>query len=262
MKKIYSNILIIFIISLFLEVIVFNITSYRLLFGNYEKRTYNGLKIENYSDDNQKVFFRIDNINTKVGTIKLLIENAEEEFEYKIYYTDNASSEFLGLNSKMYVPNDNKTSYIPVYLSGETKSLLISLDSKIYDLGNLNGIVINEKIPFEFNIIRFIIIFGIGVLIYFMKNSKFFKESYSEKNFYQEIALLCVLAVFFSLLSFVNIYSSSEKSLGDSIIDNISTDGSIYNKDFVEAIKHHQLYLLEEPSSNLLELQYPYDKLN
>lgn len=259
MKKIYSNILIIFIISLFLEVIVFNITSYRLLFGNYEKRTYNGLKIENYSDDNQKVFLRVDNINTKVGTIKLLIENAEEEFEYKIYYTDNASSEFLGLNSKMYVPNDNKTSYIPVYLSGETKSLLISLDSKIYDLGNLNGIVINEKIPFEFNIIRFIIIFGIGVLIYFMKNSSFFKESYSEKNFYQEIALLCVFAVFFALLSFVNIYSSSEKSLGDSIIDNISTEGSIYNKDFVEAIKHHQLYLLEEPSSNLLELQDPYD---
>ena len=40
MKKFFSKLLIILICALFLEVIVFNITSYRTFWGKYEKKYY------------------------------------------------------------------------------------------------------------------------------------------------------------------------------------------------------------------------------
>ena len=40
MKREYYKFLKLFIIAVFLEVIVFNITSYRILFGNYNEKTF------------------------------------------------------------------------------------------------------------------------------------------------------------------------------------------------------------------------------
>lgn len=259
MKKEYSKFILILIISLFLEVIVFNITSYRTLFEKYEKRTYNGLEFLYYSEDNEKAFVKVNNINTKVGTIKLILKNETELTEYKIYYSDDTTDEFLGLNSKFYIPNDEKTQYIPVYLSGDTKAIIISIDKQAYDNGNFEGIIINEKIPFEFNFIRFIVVLGVGFLIYFIKNSKVFKEQYSVKSFKQEAILLGIIAIFFILLSIINTYSSSEGNYGNGWLANITTEGTVYNKDFVEALKNGSFYLLDEPSEEFLNLENPYD---
>ena len=47
MKKEYLKIILIFILAVLLEVIVFNITSYSTLLGNYEIKTYTEEHIEN-----------------------------------------------------------------------------------------------------------------------------------------------------------------------------------------------------------------------
>lgn len=258
MKK-YTKYLIILIIALFLEVIVFNITSYRILFGNYEKKNYNELEFQYYSEDNTKAFVKVNNINTEVGTIKLIFKNENEVRKYKIYYADDTTDEFLGLNSKFYIPNEEKSQYMPLYLSGDVKAILIEIDKQTYDNGNLEGVIINEKIPFEFNLIRFTIFLVIEYLIYFIKYSNIFKEQYSIKSFKQEIILLVVLAIFFALLSIINTYSSSEDNYGEGWLASITTEGSIYNKDFVEAIKNKKLYLLDEPTQEFLSLDNPYD---
>lgn len=258
MKK-YTKFLKIFIIALFLEVIVFNITSYRILFGNYEKRNYNEEEFEYYSDDNEKAFVKINNINTKVGTIKINLKDIDKVTEYKIFYSDKTSDEFLGLNSKFYISNNEKSHYVPVYLSGDTKAIMISLDKFIYDEGKLEEIVINEKIPFEFNITRFFIVLLILFLIYFIKNGENFQSKYSDNNFKQEMILLLVLAVFLILVSMINTYSSSEENYGTGLLSMISTEGTIYNKDFVEVVKSGKFYISDEPSQKVLDLKNPYD---
>ena len=70
MKKHLSKILINLIITLFLEVIVFNITSYRVLLGNFEKRTYTEFELEQYDDS--RAILKIDNINTILNFIKCM----------------------------------------------------------------------------------------------------------------------------------------------------------------------------------------------
>ena len=46
---------------------------------------------------------------------------------------------------------------MPLYLSGNVKGIMISVDKHIYESEQISEVVLNEKIPFEFNIVRFII---------------------------------------------------------------------------------------------------------
>ena len=190
MKENYSKFLKILIVALFLEVIVFNITSYRTFFGKFEKKSYESQEITYYSEDDNKVFLELENINLKTATIKLELKDIEDVSEYKVFFSDDTSKEYQGLNSKRYIQNYEKSKYMPLYLSGNTKSLLISIDKPIYDDGKLQRVIINEKIPFEFNFIRFFVIFFIFSLLYFMKNSKILNEEYSNKNLNQEFIFL------------------------------------------------------------------------
>lgn len=249
MKENYSKFLKILIVALFLEVIVFNITSYRAFFGKFEKKSYESQEITYYSEDDNKVFLELENINLKTATIKLELKDIEDVSEYKVFFSDDTSKEYQGLNSKRYIQNYEKSKYMPLYLSGNTKSLLISIDKPIYDDGKLQRVIINEKIPFEFNFIRFFVIFFIFSLLYFMKNSKILNEEYSNKNLNQEFILLGVLAIFFVLLSWINNYSQNPG------------EGTVYNKDFVEAITNGSFSLLKDPSEKFLELENPYDAL-
>lgn len=262
MKK-YSKILTIFVISLFLEVIVFNITSYRLLFGKYEKQEFTNLEFSGYNDENTKAYLKIDNLNKKVGTIKLELKNFEEDevTEYRIYYSDETSDEYNSLNSKFYINDYEKSKYVPVYLSGETKGIILEIDKKIYDNGNFDKLILNDKIPFKISLIRFSSILIILLFVYSIKNFQLFKENYSQKNFKQEMVLLSILLVFFIILSGINSYSSEEKSEGTNWTSFLNTEGGIYNKDFVNAIKSGKFYILERPNSNVLELENPYDNL-
>ncbi len=260
MKK-YSKILIILIIALFLEVIVFNITSYRLLFGKYEEKTFVNPEFVNYR--NEKAILKIKNLNQKIGTVKLELKNFDETTEYQVSYSDETSDDFRSVNSKFYVQNYEKSKYVPLYLSGNTKEIMISVDKSIYDENKIDKVIINSKIPFEFNIVRFISVFLFMLFIYSAKNEKLFSEPYSKKNFKHEIILLAILLIFMILLSEINSYSTEEYDLeGDtSFAKFLNTEGGIYNKDFVESVKEGKFYLLNGPDEKLLNLENPYDNI-
>lgn len=248
MKRNYSKILINLIIALFLEVIVFNITSYRVLLGNFEKREFTQFESIQYQDS--KAILKIDNIDTELATVKVNFnEDVEDVREYKIYFSDETSSRYRGLNSKNYVPENEKSKYIPLYLSGKVNGLEIAIDKDIYENNNLDSIVINEKIPFEFNIIRFAIILLILITRYFLKYEKNINAEYSPKNLTQELALLFVIAIFFVISMFIN-QNSIEPD-----------DYKVYNEKFVRSVYNGSFALDEKPSQELMNLENPYDDL-
>ena len=257
MKKEYFRILLIFIIALFLEVIVFNITSYRTLIGHYDIKTYT--ETEFLNSDNGRSYLKINNINTEVATLKLEFKKYKTISDYRIFYSDETSKEFFGLSSKTYIEDNEKSQYIPLYLSGKTNSLIIELEEDVYEAGALEKVVLNEKIPFEFNIIRFFIVLGILLFVYALKNSNVFKEEYSKKSLKQEYILLGIIAVFFVILSLINTYSTSEENDNEESIWGFTTTTGMYNKEFVDSIKEGKFYLNFEPSEKFLELENPYD---
>lgn len=245
--SILKKLLLLCIIAFLIEVIVFNITSYRILFGKYEKKE---LKEFNflYNQDG-KAFIEFPDLNMKVGTVNLLFENIKDVTEYKIYFSDDTSSEYNGLNSKKYIPSYNKSKYMPLYLSGNARGLVVSIDSNIYDDENFKGIIVNDTIPFEFNFIRFIIFLGIMTSIYFLNTLNIFNEKYSYFNMKQEVILLLILAMFFGVLTFINTYSANEE------------ENKVYNELFVNALEKKQVYLIEKPSEEFMKLEDPYDDL-
>ena len=213
MNKKYSKFLVILIIALSLEVIVFNITSYCNLFGKYEKKEYefseenygaqNGYdnvevnnisNLQYYGENDEKVFIKVPKINTKTVSVKLELNNIDRVVDYQVYFADETSTEYQYLISKKYVQDYEKSKYMPLYLSGETESLLISIDKDLYENSNLNKVTINEKIPFEFNFIRFTIVLGIIIFSYFLKTGELFNKEYSNKNLKQEIVLIGIIA--------------------------------------------------------------------
>ena len=248
-----KKIILLFIIAILLEVIVFNITSYYTIFGFNNVKEYTNPELLKYDED--YAILKLNNINTKVYSLKLNLKILEDgkTLEYRVAYTDDTSSDYRYLKPKIYVQENEKTKYIPLFLSGETKSLLVIMEKDYYDKGYLNSISINETIPFEFNILRFLIIFGLLVLSYAIKNSDVFNKEYSAKDAKQEYILIAVLAIFLVMLSFINSNSSEEGR------KQLTTETGLYNVDFVNALYNGQLYLLTDPSEKLSQLDNPYD---
>ena len=253
---------IILIVALVLEVIVFNITSYCNLFGKYAKRTYNSdglakkqsnlennyngnLQLKYYGEDEERIFIQVPKINEKTVSVKLELKDIEDVVEYQVYFEDETSTEYQSLVSKKYIPSYEKSKYMPLYLSGKTESLIIVLNKDLYE--NVDKVIINENIPFEFNFIRFTLVFGILTFIYSLKNAKIFNKEYSVKDLNQEIILISIIAVLFALLAWINNFSTNV------------TEENFYSNDFVEALSKGQFHLLKEPTEKFLNLENKYD---
>ena len=112
---------------------------------------------------------------------------------------------------------------------------MVGVDRACYENGYFESITINEKIPIKFNILRFLLVFGIITLVYALKKSNSFNSTYSINNYNQETILLGVLLCFMIITSVLNTYCSEEGP------NYFTTDAGIYNKDFVDALYNKQL---------------------
>ena len=256
MKKKYSKMIFIILLAIFLEVIVFNITSYRTLLGKYEIEKYTEPK-RLYTEDGW-AYFEIENINKELASIRVDYKDSVDNAAYRIYFIDETSSEYQYLTTKEYVSDYKKSEFVPLYLSGNVERILVGIENDLYEMQELEQITVNEKIPFDFNFIRFIIVLLSLMISYAIKNTKIFNIEYSGKNLKQEIILVIVLGMFFLLTSAINNFSKYEP---DIYTYNYlrAIDRGIYNVDFVDALRQGKTYLLEEPTKEFLELENPYD---
>ena len=264
-KNILKPIIICIILAILIEVFIFNIASYRLLFGKYEKRSYNNF-IKEY-DDNIISYYSIDNINTKVGTIKLDLNGLDEENKYCnciIKYIDDTNksgeySEYLG--EKIVHQDVENSKYISTYFSGDLKKLIIGVESynPEYIINNIT-VVLNEKIPFEFNYIRFLIITIVLLFIYAFNKSSIFNERYTMKNYKQNVILSIVLCMFMFGALFINFNATEEEDSDNFLLGKITTEEGIYNKDFINALKSGQVHLNGKVSSRFANIKDPYNR--
>ena len=246
-KVLIKKYVILFLIAACLEIFLFNISSYSTLLGKHEVKICDEPEFLYYSEDGNRAFVIFDDIDIKTETVKVDIDNIEKITEYKIFYSDETTSSHIGGFVKKCIPGNEKSKFIHLNLSGITKSIIVELDSSVYNSENLKSLSVNEKIPFEFNKTRFLVVFLIISFAYFMKTSSFFKQEYSNKNFKQELVLLGILAIFLFILSYINTYSVNENEF------------EFYSKNFVDALANGSIALLEEPSDEFKNLENPYD---
>ena len=236
-------------IAILLEIVLFNILSYRNIFGKYKKLEYLSKDINfiGISSD-EKAVYEIKNINEQICSIKISLKDSENEtYNYFIGYSDETTKEYLSIPSKTYIQSVDRSKIIPMYLSGKVNGIRLYIDKQVNGNNLLDKIIINENIPIKFNYLRFFFVLFILCIFKYLKSSDFLNQNYSIKNFKQEIVLIGVLLFFMCITGYINLNCTSNDS------DNM------YNKGIVDSIINGKLYLLNDPSEKFMNLKDPYD---
>lgn len=251
------------LIILILELSIFNINSYRLMFGEFEYIKYNVEELDLKDGLEQKdgeyitskeitQNIEINNINKEIGTIKLNIDT-NRPIEYKIYYTDKTSANYRELPSKTLVNQIENSKSIPTYLSGESNKILVQLKIPENTKFNIDSIEINKNIDFKFNIVRVLLLFLGWFFLYAMRNFEEFNIPYSKKNKLQLIIIIWVTIISIWLVYWItstSLIKTEEKT------NNYITP---YMGQAVDMVLDGNVYLAQQPSKELMNLSNPYD---
>ena len=136
-KKFIKIIIVCLIISVFLEVFVFNFRFFSSL--NYKKVnlsdsiSYNKVKVKKgivTVDDMDNGYIEIKNIDKIAKNIKLDFSNisGKEYLNYRMYATDDANKNYYALPSRYLYPFIEKSKYVTLNLLGKVKNIKIMFD--------------------------------------------------------------------------------------------------------------------------------------
>ena len=261
-------------VTAFIELIVFQMPSYRILHGDYprmtlpiSKGTITSENTETETDTgNLKVTgeeassIEFTDINKKVGTIRIDVATSTEK-PHRLYVnidaTDETSSTYRDDIGKMEVVTDNTSSrYIPMLLSGKSEKLRFDFKcEQNSDLFTIEAVVLNAPIPFEVSYLRMFLIVTISTIVYAVIFSALLNREYKDNRKFCRWSsyVVTVTAVLIAV-------GMTTTKITDTFKEHFSADsGNQISEELVLAFENHQVSLLDEVSERLLELSDPYD---
>lgn len=256
MKK-FSKII---IISFLIEIFFFNIKFFISLFYNQEKDITNLVTINDVGNDKYQDRYYVsgDNpyiefeVNDKLDNIYLDIHSGKKsKIKLSIEYTDDLNKYFEKsvIDEYQYtiINNIEKSKYISNGYVGNTYKVRINIGLDLYEPFSVDKIIINKTYPFEFNIIRYILLFLLISFIRFGFKDKIFLDVYNNNK--QKIILWSIVSLFIALISYIYFNIGENKLYSD-----------IYGINYVSAIKSGKLYINENEITGVDNL-YDYSEL-
>ncbi len=172
-------------------------------------------------------------INAHIQNIRIdLTENNSDTVKLRLYLTDEANQFYYPTPEKDIYYSVEKSEYINIHTSGISKNLKIQFDNE--DDIEVKSVTINTQRPFEFSLVRVLVVIGILVLLYiFRPSSPIYNHKYSEAKNLRYNLTVAFLALECIILVFVGTMNPS--FLGFDITD----DGIVFSE---LAYKHHNQY--------------------
>jgi len=264
------------LISLFLEITLFNYTHYATLFtskhfgivyseqeqsfiSNAQEYLLNGVSVQDsFLLPNQLSSFEFKNLNTEIASIYIepvfLQGNTQK---VRIIWADEESSR---RSIQVSIIKDlNFSNYINVNPHGKVSNLTIAfLENNIA----IKQVELNKEIPMAIMPIRMLIIFGISLLLICLRNAETrekishfcFDYLYDKTNSKQRIGfavLICSMLIFNFLASY-SMYGFRDNELVPKWL-------KMYSHHMTDALLKKQLYLDIKVPQALLEAERPYD---
>lgn len=194
----------------------------------------------------------IDIKNLYVGIGMVNSEGEPIPYTVRIEATDDANELYITSipSRKVY---SGSSQYIPMQLRGTSDKLRITItpDSSVEAEMYLHSIVANKPKPFEFSIVRVLLIFAVAFLLYLISpSSPAHKIRLSDSG--GQFCITTVVAAIEILMIFLIISSSSH------YLNIISRHQAQY-QELAHSFLKGQLYLEEEVPQFLLEMENPYD---
>lgn len=265
-NKVIKIVLVCLLISIFLEIFVFNFRFFSSL-GNKsvdltDSIVYHKVKVKKgivTFDDIENGYIEIKNIDKVAKNIKLNFSNVSGYgyLDYKIYATDEGNKNYYALPNRYLYPNIEKSKYITLDLIGKVKDIKIMFDDNEKPFSfKLNGISINEKVPVDISFTRLLLVFMMLFIIYIIRpKSEFYKYKIDFKNKSQVgIILGTVVGIALAFLYIVNI-----SPVFKDVAFNTSKDNNNNQYYYLAEAFAKGKVTLSKPSKVLENMKNPYD---
>ncbi len=260
----YGAVFVIFIIiSLLCEVFVFN---YKWIdsAGSDEVRAEN-IQLTGIENDNGRLVFSNDsstiNINDVDQKVKYLGFKLEESgkdtgiLKITISAKDEGnSSRALTAPERVITTSEEDSWYIPLHFSGNIDSMQIKVEKESSGDVICDGITLNAKVPLIFSVPRFLALLFILMAVYIMRPKSAVYNIVTDLHNSKQITAVIIAAVVM-ILAFGGMIKWNTGTL-----DWYKTyDHHRMYYELVDAFENGHVYLEDEPSEELKEMENPYD---
>ncbi|MGI6264482.1 MAG: hypothetical protein ACOYJY_03340 [Acutalibacteraceae bacterium] len=253
------------------ELFVFNASAFRLWFGSFEPGSFSmdqATRIVGMTESQEEpgvyvaqsrtpyVEFQVDRT---LGTIRLdgdILREDRHQLLVDILYTDEAHHNLI--ESPAYLEllkHTPHTQYKTCFFAGKSERLRLRLRVDVGERIAIRGVEVNQPVPMTFRVYRVLLLWGLVMGIWLLCRAPSFVKK-AGKNAVSRWAPVVITGLFaFSLWGLFAVYDTPylhAKSFTQKQGDQIS-------QELVDAIEAGQTALLEEPSRDLLQMQYPYE---
>jgi hypothetical protein len=272
-RKILKRIAFALVLAVLAEVFIFN---YRFWFslGNSEVTlsdyesggTLISFKGNYYVKADNTGYIEISGINDHIKNLHLDLEivggsdyNTESVYNTKydvvdvdIYADDKGNSEPFLLGSRSILHKITQSQYMTVHLAGNTDTVRINLKASKGTIIAVNSISYNAIVPMTFSVARLLVVVGIMMVFSIIRpSSKAYNYVYNVKSKRQlavKAGTIVALSLFFFWLCSANPYFTHPR-----------WQHHYQYQDLAKAWSEGSLSLTDEPSSELLAMDNPYD---
>ncbi len=255
---------VIYLVSILIEISVFNFRHWETLSNKEETVTYNlssGFESTNepdlYKIISDDLNIELSNLNTEIKTIYLSFyrEGVEDNYEpVNVHFdaTDYSHHSFYSLNDRIICESEGRSSYITIHPYGKIESLRMR-PNLLIDSSYYIDISINPVIPLFFEWERVILVFSIlSLIIYLRPNSPLYQVNYlSLSKTHRRIIIAFILIITSLTLSWINKLNPLYQSENGANTEQ-------YQK-LAEAFSEGSLSLIEKPNETLINMDNPYD---
>lgn len=263
MSSTLKKIGIILLISIFLELVIFNFRTWESLFFKEIDYSYtfevgdginnNGNGTMTILNDGEQSLI-IKDINQKVDNFRLnfnIIEpNEEEIIVTDISISDEGNNNYYYVGNHININNNLRSTYERIHPYGKLKDLKVTLSLKPFTKIGFNDISFNKRVPLLFSPLRLLITLLIISLFYIFRS----KSSIYKIDFKDNIKkIISVIVISLEIIFLIGICYTNPRFINPS-------DASLtqYQR-LAESISNGDFYLYDEPSKELMELNNPYD---
>lgn len=251
MNKKIGKVVIFIIISIIVELVVFNYGAIRSLINGPEKFVEYQLDVSTENDKYNYVL-TMDNLNDVVTSINIIYkENYGNIVKYETYFISEDDNSYKRISDKYMLANKDNT-YIQLDTRTKARELKIIFQSeKQLDVDN---IIINH-INLKISIIRILLVFAILNLIYYIKTRKIYKIEYNKNSKKQFILIYTILELMIILIAFYFVQET------DMLEGKMKSNEILYQEQVMqtESLLSGSAELLVKPSEELMNLLDPYN---
>ncbi len=251
MNKKIGRIFIFIIISIIIELLIFNYGAIRSFINGSERQIEYQLE-SSYKNNKNNYILTINNLDEILTSVNINYKNDYKEIiKYETYFISEDDTNYKKIKDKYMLANKNNT-YIQLDTHTNAKEVKIFFQSE--KQLEIDSVIINHS-NLNFSIVRILIVFAIVNLIYYIKTKKIYKIEYN-KNSKQQF--LVIFGILLFTIIFITIYYMKEIDVSqyNMLQEDILDQEQIMQ---TEALLNGSISLLVKPPQELIDLQDPYN---